>query len=127
MNEKTNDPSQLISSAIVSLQVKAKQPFRVPLTVTNQTPQIWSSSGTYPINLSYRWVGVNGVPLPDEGVRTKLPEPLGPGKSVDLDAVVAPPSKQGSLTLAFTMVQEGSAWFDGVGGKPLRIPVTVVP
>ena len=60
-----------------------------------------------------------------DGARTPLPHDVAPGESVSLDATIQVQSAPGEYTLRLTMVQELVAWFEGRGGQPLDIPVTV--
>lgn len=124
MDTKLDDPSQLIMSPVSELRIRQNKPITIPITITNKSRYPWSSTGAHPVNVSYHWnIGLEG--LPDEGLRTKLPDVLKPGESVSLTMAVMPPSRGKKLTLVVTAVQEGNAWFDRLGGRPLKIPARV--
>lgn len=110
-----------ITSTTKELIVTPGGPFEIPTTIINPTSETWSSTGKYPVTVSYKWFD-NGVMLPIEGDRTLLPVSLPPGASVTLTVKgSAPPSGQ-NLLIKVTMVQEGVAWFMIKGAPALELP-----
>lgn len=99
----------------------------LPVDVRNGTKTWLSSQFRYhPVHLSYRWFDTDGGVVVAEGHRTTLPEPLAPGASVRVDAMVELPPTAGDYELCLTMVQEHFSWLDDIDGRCTgRIPVTV--
>lgn len=92
----------------------------VPVTVENTGASRLIGSGKYPITLSYRWFDA-GKMLPIEGERTVLPHLLNPGEKESFDAKVVVPRNGSELTVKFSLVQEGVAWFFSQDAAPLEI------
>ena len=92
----------------------------VDVTVTNTGTLTWDPQK---FSLSYHWYLGPQVYIFD-GLRTPLPQPLGPNQKVTIQAAVhAPnpasflllPNITGPLTLKWDMVQEGVTWFSQQG------------
>jgi lipoteichoic acid synthase len=104
----------------------------VPVTIVNTGSRVWDPSH---IHFSYHWLWV--VPrelasrsrrLPyQEGIRTELPRPVGPGAQVAVDARLLPPSYPGVYWLQWDMVEEGVTWFTQVAPRQPRHLVVVYP
>ena len=108
------------------LVLKPGQTVVIPVTVRNLTGLSLISTGRYPITLSYRWFE-NGKMLPIEGNRSVLPRPVKPNEQETVNAKVTSPQSGTDLTLRFSLVQEGIAWFFSKGGQTLDIPTRVEP
>ncbi len=115
---------QQITSSLSSLTAAPGAAFTVPVTVKNTGDQRLVSAGKYPITLSYKWFE-SGTLLPIEGERTVLPHPLNPGDQVTFDAKVVAPKEGKRLTVKFTLVQEGVAWFIFQGAPGLELNVAL--
>lgn len=116
--------SQDIQSSEKSLELHPEQTTSVPIVLHNTGTSLWSSSGRYPITISYKWFE-HGVMLPIEGERTTLPGPVKPGASVNMQVKIVAPREGRNLVLKITLVQEGVQWFMLAGAKPLELPVTL--
>jgi hypothetical protein len=116
--------SERITSSIRVLSVHPGDTTFVPLTITNTSGDCWVSAGKYPVTLSYKWLDA-GKMLAIEGVRTVLPQPVNPGRTVSVDARIVVPPDGKDLELRLSLVQEGVAWFFIRGAEPLDIPVTL--
>jgi hypothetical protein len=116
--------SEDIQSSVKSLSLRPTQTTLVPITLRNPGPVTWAAIGKLPIDISYKWFD-HGVMLPIEGERTRLPRPLKPGESVQVQVKVVAPEKTGDIALRVSLVQEGVAWFMSAGARPLELPVTV--
>jgi len=114
--------SELITSPVRVLSVHPGDTTSVPLTITNTSRDCWVSAGKYPVTLSYKWLDA-GKLLAIEGVRTVLPQPVDPGRTVSVDARIVVPRDGQDLELRLSLVQEGVAWFFIRGAAPLDIPV----
>ena len=98
--------------ASVPLQWAPGEFQQVPITVTNTGLVPWIPSGESPFHLSYHWLDAEQeLILVWEGLRTGLPQPVGPGEQVTLQARVLAPPKAGQYRLAWDMVQENRLWF----------------
>jgi len=118
--------SERITSPVRLLNVHPGDTTSVPLTITNTSGDYWVSAGKYPVTLSYKWFDA-GKMLGIEGVRTILPQPVNPGRSVSVEARVVVPRDGKNLELRISLVQEGVAWFFIRGAAPLDIPVKLSP
>ncbi|MGH9666522.1 MAG: hypothetical protein ACRD9L_19010 [Bryobacteraceae bacterium] len=104
--------------------MKLSEQALVPVTVRNTSQVPLSSTGRYPVTLSYKWFD-NGAMLPMEGERTVLPAAIKPNDAVPLRMKVVAPGAGRTLTLKISLVQEGVQWFMFAGAKPLELPVTL--
>ena len=111
-----------ITSPVTSLAAKPGETLTVRVLVKNPTAAAWVSSGKYPVDLSYKWFE-SGRMLGAEGQRTLLIAPLRPGRVAYLNARVVVPNAGTNLTVKFSLVQEGVAWFFIRGAPTLDIPV----
>ncbi|MBF2067137.1 MAG: glycosyltransferase family 39 protein [Calothrix sp. C42_A2020_038] len=91
---------------------------KIPLLITNKSNFIWSNTGKYPTNFSYRWLAQDGNIIVADGERTPLPFKLAPGESAAINAIIKTPSQPGKYTLVLTMVQESVAWFSDKSDSP---------
>jgi hypothetical protein len=104
---------------------------RPRVIVANPGPASWSALGRgsmtmeRAVRLSYRWLARDGAVVVEDGERTELPRDLPPGGRVELRAVVRAPDAPGRYTLRLSLVQEGVAWFDARGARPLDLVVDV--
>ena len=107
-------PATVARSAVVPLHVE----------VTNLSEAALASVPPYPVCLSYRWRGPDGVET--DGPRTMLGRVLfrddTGSYTIDLEA----PATPGGYQLTVCLVQEGFVWFDGIGPSNASVtPVTV--
>jgi len=101
------------------------QSVKVPVSVRNTSNFSWTPSGDHPVRLAYHWFDKDGRKVVHDGERTVLASDLPVGSTAKLSATVTAPPTAGEYTLRFTLVQEGVAWFDDEGAKPVVVPVTV--
>lgn len=106
----------------------------VSVSLTNTGTEIWPAGGSRPVRLSYHWLSgapaTTGAPasLPVviwDGLRGSLPNDIGPGATTKVELPVMPPDKAGTYTLRLDLVQEGVAWFSGIGVQPHDLPASV--
>jgi hypothetical protein len=80
-------------------------------------------NGLNTVRVSYHWNRPDGTVVVFDGVRTDLPQPVGPGESVRMAAIqVTAPPAPGDYRLVFDILQEGVRWLNS---SPAPIPVTV--
>lgn len=98
---------------------------QVPLT--NIGTATWNAAGDLPIRLSYHWHdGAGDQTIVWDGVRAALPSDVPPGATITLTAqIVAPARTFGSVRLTIDLVREGAAWFEFLGGTPVRFFTTI--
>jgi hypothetical protein len=117
---------QELTTAQKELVLKPGQTITIPITIRNTTGVVLSSSGRYPIDLSYKWFDGTKM-LPIEGDRTGLSRPLEPNGQTTVNAQLTAPQSGSDLSVHFTLVQEGIAWFMGKGARSLDIPARLQP
>jgi hypothetical protein len=108
--------------------MKAGTKVALKFKVRNLGSETWPAVGTkearYQINLGNHWIH-EGVQSEDS--RAVLKADLPPGGETELTFTVNVPATPGSYSLVMDMVHEGVTWFEQRGGRPLTIPITVVP
>jgi hypothetical protein len=121
--------SQEITSPTSELNMKVGETHTLDITVKNTGSQAWfTGAGPNFVDAGYRWMDAKGnaLAVDMETKRSSLSSSVvqpGAGESLKLQ-VVAPPTP-GSYQMWVSMVQEGVAWFYGVGAKPLVVKVNV--
>jgi hypothetical protein len=83
----------------------------VPVRIENISREPWAASGKKSVALTYRWLAKNGDVVVADGVRTRLPGDVLPGRAVIIPMQVTVPSERQSLQLVISLVQEAVAWF----------------
>jgi hypothetical protein len=83
----------------------------VPVRVENISREAWAASGKQSVMLTYRWLTKSGKVVVADGVRTRLPSDVLPGKAVVVPMQISVPSGPRSLRLVISLVQEAVAWF----------------
>ena len=116
--------NQVIQSSTANLSVSANEKFDLPVRIENPGTDTWVSTGSAPVNVSYKWF-LDGKMLPIEGERTPLPKPISPKASQDVTVHVVAPSQAGKYELRVTLVQEGVTWFMSKSNTYLALPVSV--
>jgi hypothetical protein len=106
---------------------RAGVPGRARIQLENVGSARWQSRGKEGLQLAYHWLDPFGNAIVWDGIRTPLPRVVGPGGSVELDALVLAPRPPGRYHLAFDLVEEFRFWLQEVGSSPLEIPVEVRP
>lgn len=92
------------------------------VAVENRGGRGWPGAG-WPgawIGVSYRWLDEAGQVVVPEGLRTRLPGPIGPGERAVVPVSVSAPAT-GRYLLELDLLDEGVAWF----GLDVRVPVVV--
>jgi O-antigen ligase len=117
-----------IEPRATSLELDPRELAKTDVRVSNVGKLTWGSKGKKPFHLSYRWFQLSRdeavQPLPLEGERTRIDDPLEPGQTEDVLATVRAPSEPGSYVLIWDMVHEHTTWFSDKVGR--GVPVNVV-
>jgi N-acetylmuramoyl-L-alanine amidase len=90
------------------------------LKVKNNGTLVWASSGSNKVKISYHIYDKYEKVVIFEGIRTSLPKNISPGDSVTVKISIKVPSKPGSYTIEYDMVQEGITWFGDKGSPTLK-------
>ena len=98
---------------------------RIAFHVRNTGSFTWRNTWPDLVTASYRWLGEDGTPAPDERHRTQLAAPLDPFEGTMIELTVVAPAKPGRYTLQPTMVWEDRAWFEDKGADLISVPVLV--
>ena len=97
----------------------------VYVRVRNEGPVTWpwGLDQEPQIRVSYHWRRADGELLPDEGVRSPLPERVGPGQATIVPVWVQAPAEAGTHVLELDLVHEHVRWFEA----PLPVEMTIAP
>jgi hypothetical protein len=87
---------------------------QLSVTLTNTGTQTWTAQGANPVRLAYHWLQSGAVVVWD-GQRGILPADVASGGRVMVTVPVLTPTTPGTYTLRLDLVQEGIAWFSGLG------------
>jgi hypothetical protein len=91
--------------------------------VWNRGSVTWTSDAPIgPVFVSYHWLDGAGAVATWDGLRTRLPSPIGPGEPRSLKLRVRTPAAPGTYVLVLQMVREGVEWF----GEKHSLPATTV-
>jgi hypothetical protein len=95
--------------------------------INNQGTVTLSSSGKYPVNLGDHFVDASGKILVNDITRASIPD-IAPGTHAAVAISVPANGLLGTgRLLQFIPVQEGIAWFDRYGTKPVTVGPYVTP
>ncbi len=108
-------------------RLHAGQAIMASITIKNSGSIIWTWGGGNPVRLGYRYYRNRRLlPLPlARDLRTDVPEDVGPGQTVTIEAHIALPEEPGNYTLELDLVHEGVGWFKEKGATPLTRWLTV--
>lgn len=102
--------------------------FKVGVQVRNDedVPVRWTAER--PLHLAYRWLSPQEETIVRDGPRTRIPGPLLPGETVQLQLGCLAPNEPGDYVLVVSLVLEGVAWAcDGPDAGWDRIAIHVTP
>ncbi len=100
---------------------------RARVRVENAGTATWRSGQGEGVHLSYHWLDPLGNPVHWDGLRARLPQPVGPGEEIELAFPLLAPRPPGSYRLAFDFVEENRFWFEELGLRPLEVETEVLP
>ena len=113
--DHTTAPSAVIAGAEMPVQIR----------ITNTGLRPWPAGGDQPVRLGYHWYDADGNTVLWDGAGAALSSDVASGQATTLDVSVRAPLADGTYTLAWDLVQEGTGWFSGntVAMKTERIVV----
>ncbi|HYT75770.1 MAG TPA: SpoIID/LytB domain-containing protein [Vicinamibacterales bacterium] len=113
--DRTTAPSAVIAGAEMPIEVR----------ITNTGLRPWPASGDQPVRLGYHWYDANGNAVLWDGTRAALSDDVSAGQTTTLEVSVRAPQTNGTYTIAWDLVQEGTGWFSGsaVAMKTERVVV----
>ncbi len=100
---------------------------RARVALANAGSATWRARGREGIRLAYHWLDPLGNPIVWDGARARLPGPVAPGETVELEVALAAPRPPGRYVLSFDLVEEHRFWFAEVGCATLDLPLEVAP
>jgi len=113
--DHTTAPSAVIAGAEMPVEIR----------ITNTGVRPWPAGGDHPVQLGYHWYDADGNTILWDGARDALSSDVASGQATTLNVSVRAPQNNGTYTLAWDLVQEGTGWFSGnaVAMKTERIVV----
>lgn len=97
----------------------------VPIVLENHGSRAWIPGR---FNVSYHWLSQDGEMLDRDGLRTPIPEEVGPGEEIRLIAKLQGPRQSGTFRLQWDVVEESVTWISEKDpSPPASIPVSIVP
>jgi hypothetical protein len=84
----------------------------VPVTLTNVGSLVWQPGA---VDLAYHLFTPTGAVITWDGQRTALPQAVGTGQTVVVNALVKLPAVPGPYVLKWDLVQEGITWISDQG------------
>jgi SpoIID/LytB domain protein len=117
------DSSYDHTTAPSAVTAGAEMPVEIRITNTGVRP--WPAGGDQPVRLGYHWYDANGKTVLWDGGRAALSSDVASGQATTVNVSVRAPQSNGTYTLAWDMVQEGTGWFseNAVAMKTERIVV----
>ena len=86
--------------------------------ISNESSKDWHGNRIFPINLSYRWLDLDGAVVVPDGERTALSEHgIKAGEVTRTKMAVVAPVAAGQYVLNLSLVQEHVCWFHEAGGQ----------
>ena len=105
---------QVRLQAVLPAEMPAGGLIELDCVIANLGRAPMATARPFPTHISYKWLDPQtGQRLAGiEGLRTGLPEPLGPFESRPFRVQIQAPEITGEFALHLTLVQENVAWFD---------------
>ncbi|MDQ2953195.1 MAG: SpoIID/LytB domain-containing protein [Chloroflexota bacterium] len=114
------------------------------VTMRNLGDDTWTADGATPVRLSYHLYDSSGALVEWNGLRSELPQTIGPGQTQTVTMQVAAPGLTGTYTIRPDLIREGVGWFSAreapAGSIALRVttdldagygttttPATIIP
>lgn len=115
-----NTPALMTTEETAAVQVQLK----------NTGTRIWLDSGPQRVQLTYRWLSLDGREVPPtqwQDRRTPLPANIHPDQKITLQAELQAPRVPGTYRLRWDLVEEMVTHFSWQGARPLEQRITVAP
>ena len=107
------------------VEAPAGAQFRARVDLRNAGWDTWSSDGAHPVHASYHWLTPRGEMVEFDGLRSRLPAPIGPGDAASLLLTVRAPATPGRYVLAIDLAREGVTWFSEAGVPWHTVPIRI--
>ncbi len=110
------------------VRAKTGAPTRIRTRVTNHSTKPFPADATYGrrlVRLGAQLCREDGALINLDFARSRLPGPIGPGQTVDIDIELPPLAEPGRYTLKFDLVNEGVEWFEKCGSPTTTTPLDV--
>jgi hypothetical protein len=129
VSESDADWYGAVYSAPVALAAQPLQSATLELDVRNEGRITWTSAGSHPFALGYRWLTENGEGILDlPPAEVSLPDDVEPGETIHLTTTVPVPAlPPGSYRLDWGMLQRDVLQFYERGWADAETRVTVAP
>lgn len=107
-----------------AVRAKAGEPIRMPVDVTNASPETLPS-GKREFGLSYHLLSKEGQTISHDNERAYLKRALDPGETIRCELAVATPREPGEYRLELDLVWEGVMWFRDIGNPTALVDLVV--
>lgn len=97
------------------LHARPNQVIETPLLLTNTGARTWEPCSDTPFQMSYHLYDTEGEAITYDGLRSELPDRVGPGESVEIMGSVAAPAEPGTYRVEWDLLQEEITWFSWKG------------
>ena len=87
----------------------------IAVTVRNLGDDTWDVDGASPVRLSYHVYDAAGATVEWNGLRSDLPQALGPGASATVAMQLYAPGLTGAYTIKPDLIRDGVGWFSSGG------------
>lgn len=97
----------------------------IAVTVRNLGDDTWDVDGASPVRLSYHVYDAAGATVEWNGLRSDLPQAIGPGASATVSMQLYTPGLTGAYTIKPDLIRDGVAWFSSGGSAAGSFPLRV--
>lgn len=111
-----------------SVRARVGAPTRIHTRVTNRSTKPFPADATYGrrlVRIGAQLCREDGSLINLDFARSRLPGPLGPGETADIDIELPAIAQPGRYTLKFDLVNEGVEWFEKCGSPTTTTPLRV--
>ncbi len=110
------------------VRAKAGRPTTIKTRVRNHSTRPFVADATYGrrlVRLGAQLCKEDGALINLDFARSRLPGPIGPGQTADIEIELPPIATPGRYTLKFDLVSEGVEWFEKCGSPTTITPLVV--
>lgn len=110
------------------VKAKAGQPLTIRTRVRNESTRPFVADATYGrrlVRLGAQLCREDGSLINLDFARARLPGPIGPGQTADIEIELPPIQTPGRYALKFDLVSEGVEWFEKCGSPTMTTPLLV--
>lgn len=110
------------------IKAKAGKPRTIKTRVRNLSTRPFAADATYGrrlVRLGAQLCREDGSLIDLDFARARLPGPIGPGQTADIDIELPPIAEPGRYRLKFDLVSEGVEWFEKCGSPTTMTPLVV--